>query len=227
MVKEVRGEEVTIWSFEKTGVRPLIENYEALLEHLDIDGIILVDGGVDGLMRGDEPYVGTMVEDSISLLAVGDLKDIRVRMVASLGLGAEWEVSYWQVFENIATLTKMSAFYGSCSLTQAMESYQLYEDAVISVHQKPKQKPSIINASVISAVHGYYGNFHPTERTKGSEQRISPLMATYWFFDLRAVVRQHLFFSKMRYTDTVQEAWVALERARRTRGKRQHTSPPF
>lgn len=225
--RETHGEEITIWCFEKTGVRPLIENYEVLAEHLDIDGVILVDGGVDGLMRGDEPYVGTMVEDSISLLAVGDLKNISVRIVASLGMGAEWEVSYWQVFENIATLTKMGAFFGSCSLTQAMQAYQLYEHAVTFVHDKPAQKPSVINSSVISAVHGHYGNHHLTERTKGGELRISPLMATYWFFDLRALVRQHLFYSKMRYTDTVQEAWVAFERARRTTGKRQHTSPPF
>ncbi len=225
--RETRGEDVTIWSFEKTGVRPLIENYEVLVEHLGIDGIILVDGGVDGLMRGDEPYVGTMIEDTISLLAVGNLKDIPVRIVASLGMGAEWEVSYWQVFENIAALMKMGAFYGSCSLIQAMEVYQLYEAAVLFVHQKPEQEPSVINSSVISAVHGHYGNHHSIERTKGSEQRISPLMATYWFFDLRAVVRQHLFYSKMRYTDTVQEAWVAFERARRTMAKRQNTSPPF
>lgn len=55
------------------------------MKHLGIDGIILIDGGVDSLMRGDEPEPGTMFEDSLSLLAVSDQKNIRVRLIACLG----------------------------------------------------------------------------------------------------------------------------------------------
>ena len=51
--RDKRGEEVTIWSFQKLGVRPLLENYRVLVKHLGIDAIILIDGGVDSLMHGD------------------------------------------------------------------------------------------------------------------------------------------------------------------------------
>jgi hypothetical protein len=69
----VSGEAVTLWSFHKTGTRPLLENYRALVEHLGIDGILLIDGGVDSLVRGDEAGRGTMIEDAILLYAVNEL----------------------------------------------------------------------------------------------------------------------------------------------------------
>src|SRR5579859_3409629 len=89
---EERNEEITIWCFEKTGARPLIKNYQTLVKHLGIDGILLIDGGVDSLMRGDEPEPGTLLEDSLSLLAVNELKQVPVRFTACLGLGIESEV---------------------------------------------------------------------------------------------------------------------------------------
>src|SRR5215813_14084469 len=57
-----RNEDVMIWCFEKTGARPLIKNYQLLTKHLGIDAIILVDGGVDSLMHGDEAQHGTIFE---------------------------------------------------------------------------------------------------------------------------------------------------------------------
>ena len=51
--REVRDENVTVWMFAKMGAVPLAEAYERLVSHLGIDAIILVDGGVDSLMRRD------------------------------------------------------------------------------------------------------------------------------------------------------------------------------
>src|SRR5262249_27869219 len=82
--REKRGEEVTIWAFQKTGVRPLLDSYLALVDHLGIDGVLLIDGGVDSLLHGDEAQTGTLIEDSISLCAVKELKKVRLRMIACL-----------------------------------------------------------------------------------------------------------------------------------------------
>jgi len=171
-----RNEEITIWSFENTGVRPLLENYQTLVNHLEIDGIILIDGGVDSLLRGDEAEVGTILEDAISLIAVSELKQIPVRLIACVGMGAEIEIAYAQVFESIAKLTELDAFLGVCSLTKRMSVYQEYEDALLYVQSRPAQEPSVINSSVISAVQGKYGNFHLTSKTNGSHLSISPLI---------------------------------------------------
>src|SRR3954454_20116680 len=39
-----RGEEVPVYAFRQTGVRPLSTAYEALADSLDLDTVILVDG---------------------------------------------------------------------------------------------------------------------------------------------------------------------------------------
>ncbi len=206
--------EVTIWCFAKTGVRPLLENYQALVEHLDIDAILLIDGGVDSLLRGDELEIGTVVEDSISLIAVSELKHVSVRLLACLGLGAELEINYTQIFETIARLAQTDTFLGTCSLIARMDAYQKYKEAVVSVQSQPNQESSVINSSIISAVEGQFGNSHLTDKTRGSRLKISPLMPTYWFFDLPAVARRNLLFSHLRYTDNLNEAFRALLQAR-------------
>jgi hypothetical protein len=211
-----RNEDVTIWCFEKTGARPLAQNYAKLVRHLGIDGIILVDGGVDSLMRGDEPEPGTMLEDSLSLLAVDELKTLRARFVTCLGLGCEPEVGYAHLFENIADLTKLGAFKGNCALTKEMEGYQQFEEAVMYVFDQQPDYSSVIGSSVISAVRGEYGNYHLTKRTHGSQLRISPLMPIYWCFDAAPLARRNLLLPQLRLTFDIDEAWQTMQKVRKS-----------
>src|SRR4051812_3996197 len=67
------GGDAIVWSFDKTGVRPLAAAYRALVERLAIDAIVLVDGGIDAVLRGDETSLGTPSEDLASLAAVTSL----------------------------------------------------------------------------------------------------------------------------------------------------------
>lgn len=210
---DTQNEDVVIWSFEKMGARPLVKNYKILVEHLDIDCIILVDGGVDSLMRGDEPEPGTMFEDSLSLLAVSDLAHVKTKIVACLGLGVEYEIGYAHLFENIANLSKDNTFIGTCSLTKKMPSYQQFRDAVLYVFEQQPAYPSVICSSVISAVDGHYGDFHLTKRTHGSILRISPLMSMYWFFDLAGVAKRNQILPHLRLTYTVDDAWKKFDTA--------------
>src|SRR5215211_5189090 len=154
--KEKRNEDLTIWCFHKTGAVPLTENYRILAEHLSLDGILLVDGGVDSLVRGDEAELGTAIEDLTSLYAVNQLSNVPTRLLACIGLGAEQNLTYAHIFENIAFLTKAGGFLGACSLTPQMESYQAYDEAVTYVQSNEFQDPSVINSSIVSAVRGNY-----------------------------------------------------------------------
>jgi hypothetical protein len=212
--REKRGENVTVWCFEKTGVKALLANYRALVAHLGIDGVLLIDGGVDSLMRGDEASVGTVIEDAVSLAAVSALDELPVRLLGCLGFGAEQDVAYTHVFENMAALAEAGAFLGACALVSQMEVYQAYEEAVFYTHRHPFQDPSVINASIISAVQGRYGNYHLTEKTSGSRLWISPLMPLYWFFDLPAVADRNLFLPAIGSTETFHEAMRAFFSAR-------------
>lgn len=202
-------EETRIWCFHKTGARPLLENYRILRSHLNVDCIILVDGGVDSLVRGDEPGTGTLIEDATSLFAVNELKDVPVRIVCCLGLGIEPDLSYYHIFENIALLTREGGFLGSCSLAPSMEPCELYQEAVKYIQNMRLQDPSVVNSSIVSAVQGHYGNYHMTEKTKGSTLWISPLMPLYWFFELSIVAKQNLYLSSLEDTDTFIEAVMA------------------
>jgi hypothetical protein len=224
---EERNEDVTIWCFEKTGARPLIKNYQVLVKHLGIDGIILIDGGIDSLMRGDEPEIGTLFEDSLSLLAVNELKAIPVRLTACLGLGIEPDISYAHLLENMAHLGKIGGFKGSCSLLKEMPTYKQFEEAVMYTFDQQPDYASVICSSVISAVQGEYGNYHLIKRTEGSNLRISPLMSIYWFFDLVAVARRNLLMANLRLTHDVDEAWAAMQQVKASLAPRKMPEYPL
>ena len=204
--KTHRHADLPIWCFQKTGALPLTENYRILAEHLSLDGILLVDGGVDSLVRGDEAEKGTVIEDATSLYAVNELSDIEKRYLVCLGFGAERDMTYAHIFENIAEITKAGGFLGACSLTPDMPAYQEFESAVLHVQGKPFHDPSVINSSIISAVRGHYGDYHLTEKTKNSHLWISPLMALYWFFDFETVVKRNLFLPQLKGTLTFRDA---------------------
>ncbi|GAK58599.1 hypothetical protein U27_05573 [Candidatus Vecturithrix granuli] len=204
--EEKRREAITVWCFQKTGARPLLENYRVLLNHLSIDGILLIDGGVDSLIQGDEAGTGTLIEDATSLFVVNELKHLPVRIVACIGFGAEQDLAYAHVLENIAVLTQDGGFLGACALTPHMEAYQAYEEAVLYVQGKDWQDASVINSSIISAVQGHYGDYHLTKKTRGSRLWISPLMSIYWFFDAPILAQRNLYLSQLRETETFMDA---------------------
>jgi len=224
--KEKRSEDVTIWCFHKKGAVPLTENYRILAENLGIDGILLVDGGVDSLVRGDEWELGTAVEDLTSLFAVNQLSNVSTRILACIGFGAEQNLTHSHVLENIATLTKEGGFLGSCSLIPQMESYQAYDEAVTYVQSNEFQDPSVINSSVVSAVRGNYGDYHLTEKTKNSTLWISPLMPIYWFFDFETVAKQNMLLPEIEGTDLFRDAlYKVIGKAERTSRRKQAKIP--
>lgn len=200
-LKKFHDEDVTIWQMERMGSVQLMESYLALIDRLSIDGILLVDGGVDSLVQGDEVELGTPLEDFASLYVVNKLDQIPVRLMACAGFGAEREVHHTHILENIATLTKSGAFLGSCSLLKQMESVQHYIDALHYVQNQDEHVASVINSSVVSAIEGEYGDFHLTERTRGGKLWINPLMAMYWFFDVVGVAAHNKLLDSLAFTD--------------------------
>jgi hypothetical protein len=146
--------------------------------------------------------VATLIEDAISLYVVNELKDIPVRIIACISFGAERGLSYGQILENIAGITKAGGFLGSCSLLPQMPVFKDYEDSVLYVQSKPYQDPSVINSSIISAVNGEFGNYHLTKKTERSTLKITPLMGLYWFFDLVTVAERNLYLPHLKGTET-------------------------
>lgn len=204
-LEQVYLEEIPVWMIKRVGPRLLLPLYQQLTEHLKIDAIILVDGGVDSLMIGDEQRPGTLLEDTISLMTVQEL-DIPVKILACLGFGSEEEVSHHNALENMAALMKQNACYGACALTQAMPVYQEYEAACRYVWEQDNHVKSHISTRVVSAVLGEFGDYHLYDDDKRTTLYISPLMSLYWFFDAEQVIKRSLIADSIRYTETFDEA---------------------
>jgi hypothetical protein len=212
------GEETSIYCFERTGARPLRESYRALLTLLDIDTLILVDGGTDSLMRGDEEGLGTPQEDVASIVAA-DALDLPRKMLVCLGFGIDHYhgVCHAHFLEAVAELIQAGGFLGALSLTPDMPEAQRYAEAARSVFAAMPDDPSIVTSSIVSALEGRYGDYHATTRTQGSALWINPLMTLYWCFRLGPVAARVLYRERIEQTDTFDEvrAVIAEHVARR------------
>ncbi len=200
-LEQEAGLSMSIYAFERTGVKPLLDNYHYLVDELSIDTVILVDGGTDSLMRGDEDGLGTPQEDVVSIAAVNQLDDVQ-KMLVCLGFGVDHfhGVSNFLTFKAIADLTQTDDFLGTLSLLKTMPEVQQYRAAAEYVFQRMPNNTSIVSSSILAAIAGEYGDFHSTPRTKRSKLWINPLMAMYFGFDLDAVAKRLLYLDAIKET---------------------------
>lgn len=209
------GEQAMLYAFERTGVKPLRDAYKYLIKKHQIDTIVLVDGGTDSLMFGDEEGLGTPQEDVCSMAAVYR-SGIKKQFLVSIGFGIDHfhGVSHFRFLENVATLARDQGYLGLFQVLQEMPEAQQYQSAVAYANDKMFGKESIVSSSIVSALEGHYGNHHSTRRTKGSTLWINPLMTIYWCFDLRAVVRRITYYDYIKEVNTIGEFNEGLSRYR-------------
>ncbi len=207
-----QGDDVWVCCFARTGPYYLRQGYEKLCELLDIDTIVLVDGGTDSLMRGDEVGLGTPQEDIASISAVNDL-DIDRKLLLCIGFGVDTfhGVNHFQFLDAVAALTKSGHFLGAFSLLDEMEEVQRFKDAYGFVERSMPKMPSIVTTSIISAVEGEYGDHHATSRTHGSKLWINPLMSLYWGFALVGIAERCLYLDQVKDVKTWHELNHAIE----------------
>jgi len=212
-----RGQNVPVYAFEKLGVVPIREGYAYLVQALGLDAIVLVDGGTDILLRGDEAGLGTPSEDMASLAAVA-VMDVPTRVVACVGFGIDTYhgVCHANWLENVAALAADGAFLGATALLERMPEVRLYRDAVNAADMTTWQRPSIVNGSIVSAIEGHFGDYHRNPRTQSSRLFINPLMSFLWAFDLATVARRNLYLDRLSDTETIQDVHLAIEYFRET-----------
>lgn len=212
----------SVWAFDKTGVQPLHAAYRHLVERLQIDAVVLVDGGIDGLLRGDETSLGTPAEDLASIAAVHRL-DVPVKVLACFALGAELRdgICHEQVFDRIAELGREGAYLGAAALLPGAECGQRYLDAVAyTFDNQREQRRSHINTVVSAAANGGYGS-------QGPHIWISPLLSLFWFFALDGVAESHLFLSELWETTTIWEVAARIEGLRKGLTVRDRSEVPL
>ena len=216
-------EAVPVYAFARTGVQPLLRAYEQLAKQHDVDTVILIDGGTDSLMRGNEAGLGTPEEDAVSLAAVQMLEGVSQKLLVCLGFGVDTfhGVAHAQYLEAVAALTRTGAYLGAWSLTPDMPEVQRYRALLDFVHEQMPDFPSIVSSSVLDAVEGQFGDHHATPSTQGSTLFINPLMSLYWAFDAVGVAERNLYLDRLRDTTsfgevariiaTFREEWPSLK----------------
>lgn len=212
-----QGDETSIYCFDRTGARPLLTAYRALVERLGVDTLVLVDGGTDSLMRGNEAGLGTPHEDIASIAAAHQL-DLRTKLLVCLGFGVDTYhgVCHAHFLEAVADLIRKDAYLGAWSLTREMPEVRLFQEATDAVNRAMPDNPSIVCASILSAIDGRFGDYHATSRTAGSRLFINPLMSLYWCFQLDAVAERLLYLDAIRNTDSFWEMLLEIQQFRAT-----------
>lgn len=203
----------SVFAVPRTGVRPMLGALRHLVRTFDVDTLLLVDGGTDSLMRGDEAGLGTPEEDAVSLAAAQLLEGVDQKLLVCLGFGVDTfhGVPHAQVLERVADLTMRGAYLGAWSLTPDMPEVRRFREALDFVHARMPDFPSIVSTSVLDAIDGRFGDFHGTSSTRGSELFINPLMGLYWAFDANGVAGRNLYLDRLRDTDSIEEVRAIIE----------------
>lgn len=200
-----------VYAFDRTGVLPLKEAYNYLIEKHDIDTIVLVDGGTDSLMFGDEEGLGTPQEDIASMAAVYQAKKVQKYLIC-IGFGIDHfhGVCHYRFLENVAEIASEHGYLGLFQLIKDMEESEAYASLIKFSNEAMRGKESIVSNSILSALEGKYGNHQSSDRTKGSALWINPLMTIYWCFELDAVVRKIKYYDLIKDSKTMGQFNIGL-----------------
>jgi hypothetical protein len=216
--RDVEQKDVTVWAFKRDqNVKEYSNSLNTLVKHLGIDTILLVDGGVDSIMIGDEDGSGTMLEDTLTLAAVKNA-NVKNRILACVGFGTEIEenLSHYLALENMAKLNKQQAFYGTCSLVSYMESFKQYKAICEHTWNQPGHRKSHVQTRVIPAAEGEFGDYHMFPDEKTANVFISPLMSVYWFYNADAAIYNNaiipLIEEQESFYETVQVAVPVIKK---------------
>lgn len=169
--------EAPVYCFPGGGTLNRVETLRDLLRHTGAEALVLVEAGVETLLRGDEPGLGTAAEDLVSLTAAHQL-EVPVKMLVTLGMGVDRPkgVSLAYTLKAIAELTASGGFWGSLTLLPNMPEFQSLARAVATLGT------ATWSEAMLAAANG----------TCGGEPYVSPLLSLLWFFDLDAVARRSL-----------------------------------
>lgn len=190
--------DVSIYTIDKVGPKRAIEVYQAIQTTEKFDAVILIDGGTDSLLQGNEFGLGTYGEDLISIVAVHALPNV-AKYLLSIGFGVDdyHGVLHYDVLNSIACLAQDHAFLGSWSLVLEQSETQDYVAAVVYANKHHRQQ-SIVHNSIVSAIQGHFENYHVISRTHGTELFINPLMSIIWAFNVDGIYRHLLFTDQLK-----------------------------
>lgn len=201
--REALSQEVPVYTFLRRGAIPLSQAYSLLIQRLNIDLIILLDGGSVSLMAGDEHEIGNNLENLLNIFAVNEVGIKCILCCIGVGVDRYNGVSDVASLRAIAELTEAGAFLGSFSLLPNMPEFEYYEQALEYANSRMEFRKSVVGHLITSAVRGKFGNYNTLEATSSQNLFVFPLMSILFFFQLDGVI------DRMKFTDFVEETKTA------------------
>ncbi|MFW9874687.1 MAG: DUF1152 domain-containing protein [Candidatus Thorarchaeota archaeon] len=185
-----------IYTFHRVGPSRLLQAYQDLQKILQFDTVILVDGGSDALMKGDELGIGSAAEDISSIITVDKLK-IKHTYLCCLGLGID---AYDGVRDSdslkaVNELQNLNGCKGAILLMKNMTGVNEYIQAVKHANRNSEKNQSLVQNSIISALEGNYG-MQKIGGKRFTQIYVHSLMQILWIFDL-SIIRNRLLYPTM------------------------------
>jgi hypothetical protein len=207
---DTQGHRQPVWGLSKAGVRPLREALRVLTRRLELDLVVLVDGGIDLILRGDETSIGTPSEDLATLCAAAGLDRPSIAMCIGFGTELREGIRHVQVLERIAELQRLGAFLGANTLDPSTSPGKSYREALDFVAAgQGDQRGSHVHKVVRAAMDGQFGS-------PAADVWISPLAAMCWFFDVRGLAASHLFLKHLEGTETIFDVTTLIRGCRKS-----------
>jgi len=199
-------EDISVFCYRRVGVRPLAERFDLLRRRLDVQAIVVVDAGVDGLFVGDEFELGTPETDTASLLAAY-LQDGIPRYCAFTAFGTEgtnYQVRHYDALQRMSELIAAGACLGVRALLPQSQEGIWLKDCVHYIHEEMGSEwNSHMVGSLVAAMEGRFGEQRLTHRCEVHPIWVSPLTLLYWFFELPALAEARPYLAQALQTDSL------------------------
>ena len=215
--REIRKTEKSVWCFSRQGVIQTLESYNYLIDKFDIDVVICIDGGIDGIFRGDEYDLGTPSMDSISVISTSLSKAAtKIYACTAFGIeGAEGKVSHAQALNRMADIIKLNGFLGIGVILKNNDIGKTFYEAIHFIFSYlPSLQRSIILSAILASMDGAFGRTVVHEKTQYNPPWISPLTAMIWYFKAESVAQLKIFYQKAKNSSSVVEVVNAIEETR-------------
>ena len=193
--------------------------YEELCARHAVDAVVLVDGGSDSLMVGDEEGLGDPIEDAVSVAAVAALDGVGTKLLLSVGFGADRfnDVSDAASLRAVAELTRAGGFRGAMAIEPTSAGFAFYRGCLEHIYARQSFR-SALAGFIVSAVEGHHGGevVPPllASRVTPGHFYVWPLMAMIWAFDVEALATRSLIVDWIKDGRTPRECLLGLYQGR-------------
>jgi hypothetical protein len=200
-------------------ITTLSQVYRHIVAAHDVDTLLMIDGGSDSLMRGDESGLGDPVEDAVSVGAGASLRTLRHKFLLSVGFGADRfnGVSDGASLRAVAELTKLGGFRGSVSVEPDDPGFAFYRATLETIYALQTFR-SVLSSLILAAGEGEYGMVVPKHsggRVREGSAYVWPLMNMLWAFDVDAVAARSWIVGWIREAKSQDESQMMLMIERR------------